>query len=249
MDDRYPDHPVVAGLTDGAYRLWTTSIAYCSQHLTDGLVPEPIITRWGVRHADRAASELVSAGLWRSSADGYEVVNYLRYQRSRSEVEDLSAKRSESGKKGAKAKQLARQTSGNVEAESESRGSESETSSSSDDDDPVAREWATLRLAQRISDIGPVSDDDAWLKRAANNLSIGRASDIAQARSHFRDATAAQLARYLFDGTKPPRPPRVFTHECGDELVGLEAYQDHLTECDFIPADALPVGSSSEGPR
>lgn len=220
MDDRYPDHPSVAGLTDGAFRLWCTGIAYCSQHLTDGFIPEAVINRWGVKHADRAAAELIGAGRWRSNADGYEVVNYLAYQRSRAQVEALSEKRSKAGKKGATAKQLARQPASNLEADDRRQNQSSDpevlaAEGRSCDDDPAARPvgsssedpdravWVAFAAIALEDQAEPPSNTNAWLTSVARRARKERHPRLIALRDADPTAGPVQLARWIYDDIDP----------------------------------------------
>lgn len=189
LDDQLPDHPKVAGLTDGAFRLHLTALCYCSRHLTDGLVPEPMIHRWGVRHADRAAHELASARLWRPVEGGWLIHDYLEHQRSRADVEGLSEKRAAAGRKGGKAKAAAKQLASGVPGK---REAETETEPDTDlvtgprdpDDDRAVRplssssdphpHWQLIteaaQVAARLRVPAPKNPDGYATQVAANIL-------------------------------------------------------------------------------
>lgn len=260
MDDRFPDDPKVAALTDGAYRLWTTGIAYCSRHLTDGKIAEQVIGRWGVKHPDRAASELVAGGLWRSNANGYEVVNYLKFQRSREQIEDLKVKRAEAGSRGGRASASSKQGAAQLPApglplasdvrdpDDRSQKSDAESSSSSvtagplgisADDDDVLTALASLRLAARKSpDVvarkGQVNDDRAWMDRAKRrDCWDGELLVRLRALRESRpDADPGALARYLFDNTKPAEPLKAKAcPHCNATVLGSAGYVEHLEVC------------------
>ncbi|MDX3662379.1 hypothetical protein PV646_34175 [Streptomyces sp. ID05-26A] len=107
-----PLNPKLAELDDPAASwLYVVSLCYSGQSFTDGHFPVTIVTRLaGVDSA--AAEKLVAQGLWhRPEHDcgrceqpkhGYVVVHdYLRHQRSANEVNDLSEKRREAGRRGA----------------------------------------------------------------------------------------------------------------------------------------------------
>ena len=217
IDDDLPDHPKVAGLTDGAFRLYLTGLCYCSRHLTDGRIPEAVTARWGVRHPDRAASELMSAGLWTSSADGFEVVGYLEHQRSKVEVEALSVKRSKAGKRGGKAtataKQLARQTSSKSQAETDT---ESDTETKDDDaSDSVGRNGSSssgdshrsvwLAYAELVADAqaDPPAKRSAFLTSVARKAERERRHRLVEYLRVAPDTAADVLARWLYDDIDP----------------------------------------------
>lgn len=88
LDDSMVEHPKCVDLTPFAWTLWLHAISYCSRNLTDGLIPQAMLPRLcSVNDPAKAAAELVDAGLWRVTGDGYQVHDYLDHQRSRAEVE------------------------------------------------------------------------------------------------------------------------------------------------------------------
>lgn len=79
LDDRYYEHPAIAGLSDKAFRLHTAAICRCNQQLTDGHIGEldlrviQAVTRAKQRHVD----ELVDAGRWETNGSGYHISGWL----------------------------------------------------------------------------------------------------------------------------------------------------------------------------
>lgn len=110
MDENFPEHPKVDGLSDSAFRLHVSGMCYAARHLTDGLIPADKVQRLVPRFRRAAVEELVSKGVWywHESIQTYEVHDYLDWNRSRAEItterERLRKVRSEAGKKGAKAR-------------------------------------------------------------------------------------------------------------------------------------------------
>lgn len=87
IDDKIGDNPKIVAAGEAAAWLYVVGLCYCSQHLTDGSIPSRIVLRLtSNRYPGRLAARLVEQGLWIETADGYEVVDYLGHQRSRSEV-------------------------------------------------------------------------------------------------------------------------------------------------------------------
>lgn len=82
LDDGFADHPKIVGLTDAAFRLHITSLCYAARHLTDGAVPRRAIDRLGITQPAKRARELVDAGLWEVTDDGWSIHDYLEYQPS-----------------------------------------------------------------------------------------------------------------------------------------------------------------------
>lgn len=84
--DTFPEHPDVLDISDSAFRAYVEALCYSSRNLTDGeITTGAAFRRLGVRKRD--ATELVDAGLWATSPDGFVIVNYTKHQRSRDEVE------------------------------------------------------------------------------------------------------------------------------------------------------------------
>ena len=98
IEDTFPEHPKVLGLSADAFRLYVIGLCYASRYLTDGFVPALIVVR-----SPRLVSELVDAGLWAPTGDddGYAIHDYLVYQPSRVEVEERRKAQSEAGRRGA----------------------------------------------------------------------------------------------------------------------------------------------------
>lgn len=82
------DDPRYVALSDAAWTLHIHGMAYCSKNLTDGVIPRGMIRRLcGTKDPMKAAKELVAAGMWAEDGDGWEVVDYLKGQRSKAQVE------------------------------------------------------------------------------------------------------------------------------------------------------------------
>lgn len=73
------------GLSASAVGLWLLAGTWAAQYLTDGQVPRRMIGRFGGTDAD--AAELIDAGLWHASDDGYEFHEWHEYQPSKDAVE------------------------------------------------------------------------------------------------------------------------------------------------------------------
>jgi hypothetical protein len=103
LDDRFPEHPKVASLTDGAFRLHVTALCYVARNLTDGEI-SPAVLRL-LRGSPRRAAELVAAGVWDATESAWAIHDYLDYNPSREEVngkrEHINKERSKAGSKGA----------------------------------------------------------------------------------------------------------------------------------------------------
>lgn len=99
-----PEHPKISGLSDKAFRTFVELLCYCGRQRTDGLVDA---RTWRKHGTPKAREELMSAYLvhpvmGESDANGVVIHDYTGHNRSRSEIDDLSAKRAKAGRKGGK---------------------------------------------------------------------------------------------------------------------------------------------------
>lgn len=87
IDDSFPDHPKVVGLSDTAFRVHISGLCYAGRYLTDGYVPMQIAARFADENM-AILSELVTAGLWREDLpnNGFIIHDYLAHQTSKAEV-------------------------------------------------------------------------------------------------------------------------------------------------------------------
>lgn len=91
LDDEFPDHPKVLGLSDPAFRLHVHALCYASRLLTDGMVPHSWLTG-GRGREPKAVEQLVATGLWDKVEGGYQIHDYLVYQQSRAHVQSQRTK-------------------------------------------------------------------------------------------------------------------------------------------------------------
>lgn len=101
LDDQFPKHPKVVGLSDAAFRLHVSGICYCAQFLTDGAIDRDVVRLLVPRYKKAALDELITKGQWIPTKTGFEVHDYLQWNRSREQVEAERERKSRAGKKGA----------------------------------------------------------------------------------------------------------------------------------------------------
>jgi hypothetical protein len=102
LDDQFPEHPKVVALSDGAFRLHVSAIAYANRFLTDGILQAEAIGRLIPRYRKSYLDELLRRMLWVEVMPGvYEIHDYLDWNKSRAEVEKRREARAEGGRKGA----------------------------------------------------------------------------------------------------------------------------------------------------
>lgn len=118
LDDVFHRHRKVAPLSDRAFRLHVTALLECCANGTDGHIDRRLPPTWPAfrkgRALDGAIDELVEAGLWEQSEDGWLAHDFLDWNPSAAQVRAKQFVRSEAGKKGgqrtANLKQQAKQT-------------------------------------------------------------------------------------------------------------------------------------------
>lgn len=85
IDENAMDHPKIAGLPDGTFRLWVQALAYCQKFLTDGHVSESAVR--GLRSfSSKRKTALIEAGLWDPEDGGIRVHDFLDWNESREQV-------------------------------------------------------------------------------------------------------------------------------------------------------------------
>lgn len=102
LDDNFPEHPKVDGLSDAAFRLQVAGICYANRQLTDGRIPPDKVRRLVPRFKQAALDELTDRAMWLPLASGgWQIRDYLDWNRSRDQVESERERKSKGGRKGA----------------------------------------------------------------------------------------------------------------------------------------------------
>ena len=117
LDDRFPDNPKIAPLSDRAFVAYVTSVCYCARELTDGFIPAKTARMYAGKAS--AVKEL-TPHLWEPCAGGFNVHDFLEYNPPRSHVLAVKQTRSEAGSKGAANRwQSAKQNEGQTDGKSD----------------------------------------------------------------------------------------------------------------------------------
>lgn len=95
LDDRYPEHPKVIGLSDAAFRLHVRALCYAAGHLTDGVLPEAF---WQGRLKLR--EELTKGGLLEPFKGLWRLHDYHEFNPPRGQI--LERRRRDSERKRAR---------------------------------------------------------------------------------------------------------------------------------------------------
>ena len=92
INDQVTEHPKCVSLSCEAWTLWLHGLTYCSRNLTDGTIPDAILSRLSpCRRPREAAAELVVAGLWERIENAHHVHDYEKHQRTKAEIDDAKA--------------------------------------------------------------------------------------------------------------------------------------------------------------
>jgi hypothetical protein len=83
LDDNFPDHPKVDQLSEGAFRLYISSLCYAQKYLTDGLIAYDRPPRLMARYRPKFLEELVDAGLWERSGPDYLIHDFTVFNHTR----------------------------------------------------------------------------------------------------------------------------------------------------------------------
>lgn len=101
LDDRLHTNARMAALSDAAFRLWTQGLTFAAGNATDGKIPESMLPLvWPTASPskrNKAARELVAAGRWHQLDDGWEIHDFLEYNKSADEVENTTTVKSKAG--------------------------------------------------------------------------------------------------------------------------------------------------------
>src|SRR5688572_23386658 len=105
IEGRMPHHRKVAPLSDEAFRLHVTAMAWCVEEGVDGTVPCDIPSTLPAaprgRRLARVLDELLSAGLWeRSEANGFVIHDFLQYNPSAAQRDAARAAKAAAGQAG-----------------------------------------------------------------------------------------------------------------------------------------------------
>lgn len=88
FDDRFPSNRKIRLLSDGAFRLYVSSICWSAENLTDGVVKKTELRLVSdVKAASRRAQELVEAGLFEALQEGgWKIHDYHEYNPTSEQV-------------------------------------------------------------------------------------------------------------------------------------------------------------------
>ena len=103
VDDKLHSHPKRYRASLRAMGLWVLAGSWCSDQLTDGVIPRDLLSALGGRPAD--AADLVQAGLWDECPEGWRFHDWEAQNPTRRDVE---ARRAEDRERKAQAREARR---------------------------------------------------------------------------------------------------------------------------------------------
>lgn len=89
-DDKMHSHPKPRKAGLEAMGLWLVCGTYCTDYLTDGLVPAWYVDSWP--KGKQLAQKLIKAGFWTPTEEDYRFLSWDEYQRTKKQVEEDKAK-------------------------------------------------------------------------------------------------------------------------------------------------------------
>jgi len=97
-------NPKVRAAGKDAAFLYIAGNGFCNEYLTDGFISDTDIETVAFnafqRQPKKAVESLVKAGLWDRVSGGYMIHDYLDYNKSKKEIEELRSKKTAAGRKG-----------------------------------------------------------------------------------------------------------------------------------------------------
>ena len=104
IDDNFFNHPKVRNAGKDAVIFYLAALCHSNAFLTEGFIQDAMIELIGVQSFQKKpvqlAERLVDCGLWERVDGGYLIHDFLKYNHSKAEVEEIKSKKSASGKLG-----------------------------------------------------------------------------------------------------------------------------------------------------
>ena len=124
IDDNFFNHPKVRKAGKDAVIFHMAALCHSNAFTTDGFIAEDMLELIAAqafqRKANGLAKVLVECGLWDSIEGGYMIHDYLDYNYSKQQVEEIKSKRAAAGKQGGK--QTQSKVSSKIQANDEQNG-------------------------------------------------------------------------------------------------------------------------------
>ena len=205
VDVLLPGHPKLAGLPRSAR--WTLVELWCfaGRYHTDGFISDGV---WGETGPAADRRRLVERGLAERVDGGYQMHDYTEHNRSRDEIEQLSARRAEAGRKGGSARRSnweasasasGKQTASAVPKQTEA---EAEAEAEADKKSPPARERAAPPGPRATRLPGDFAVSRALAAWAAENVpGLDYATETMRFRDYWQSAAGAKARKTDWEAT------------------------------------------------
>jgi len=95
LDDQFPDHPKVDGLSHGAFRLHVAGMCQSGRYLTDGFIETSRAPRLIHNYKPAFLAEVIAAGLWHKAEGGWWINDFVQWNKSKAWWEDKRKKDAE----------------------------------------------------------------------------------------------------------------------------------------------------------
>lgn len=103
IDDKFLMNPKVQSAGAYGMALYLSGLIYCNTNLTDGFIPDvmlPVLCGLAFQTpSKKVADMLVSLNLWERVSDGYQVHDFLSFNKSKQDIELLNKQRAVNGAK------------------------------------------------------------------------------------------------------------------------------------------------------
>lgn len=119
-------NPKVVGLSNNALGAWTRALSYSIQSNTFGFIDARMALM--LQLTDEIAAELTDAGLWFVVDGGWQFHDWNDYQTTEEEMDDITSKRAEAGRKSGEARRAKAQARKTKEAKPEQTANKVRTS-------------------------------------------------------------------------------------------------------------------------
>jgi hypothetical protein len=192
LDDGFPDHPKLVGLTMEQGYLWVLGINYCNRYLTDGNIPTGALAALHpttpLARKRKAAQALVNAGLWDETPTGWAIHDFHDYQLSADEVKERRAKRAEAGRKGGRRSGQVRRSKAEANASSNGEANASPTVRSKREPHPIPSQPYVANTSSGLSPSDSPDDEPRRDPRVIHALEKLADEDLAAASTVRRIA-------------------------------------------------------------
>ena len=221
IDDGFHCHPKVEAVGNAAAGLYVRCLAYCSQHSTDGFVPDSIAKRYGT---GTQIARVSAANLWRKVDGGYMVDDFLDFNPSAEKVQRIRKERAEAGRLGGIKSGETRRSkseanaSGLVEPRpvpsrpvpsttTSSKGSSSSHREPDDDESVDNYEVVANHLASLKTDAAKPESRKRYLAVVRQNIDAEEGAEIRRLLELFPDAPVSALSAAVMSGDTRPLAP------------------------------------------